>query len=536
MNCTTPSIAVVVLGLLLCSGHPSLAEEIGSSPENEVPTLHGSLKLSLADAVAMGIENNLDLQVERFDPILSFEDHEISWGAFDPTASGDFGYESSYTPNASRIAGAEPRSRNRQTDGGVGVQGLIPYLGATVGLEYRADKIDTTFGKGFFQTINPEWNSSLALTGSLPLLKGLIWNEPWTRVKTSAVRLRGSKQGFRTDLMDVVQTIENNYWNLIANKDAVKVAEKSLDTARSLLGQTEVQYEVGVKSRVEVVEAEAGVASREVDLIRAVNRYRRSQDELIDVVLGTRLTADSRLEFEPTDDPSDYLHYEINLHEASEKAFANRPELAIAAYEIERQELQLRFAKNQRLPQLDIQGRFGVSGKVGKDVSGAVPPDDTGDGLGDATGDWFSHAGGRDFSVRGVVSIPIGNVAARHSVSRTRLELRRAKTQLIRLRQNIILEVRDRARNLESAQEGIEAAERRRLAAAEQLRAERVRLEYGESTPFNVLQKEEDLVEAENEKILAVRLYRTSLVDLNRAQGTILKARNIVVEEAAVLR
>jgi outer membrane protein TolC len=325
----------------------------------------------------------------------------------------------------------------------------------------------------------------------------------------------------------------------------VNVAVKSLETARSLLSQTEIQYEVGVKSRVEVVEAEAGVAARDVELIRAENRYLRSQDELIDAVLGTRLTADSRLEIVPTDDPIDYLKYEIDVAEASQKAFANRPELAVANYEIERQELQLKFAKNQRLPQFDVQGRYGVSGKRGKgavtiDNSGPVPVpifnSDTGDGIGDATDDWFSSAGGRDFSVRGVLSIPIGNVAARHTVSRTQLELRRARTQLLRLRQNIILEVRDRARNLESAQEGIEAAERRRLAAAEQLRAERVRLEYGESTPFNVLQKEEDLVEAENEKILAVRLYRTSLVDLNRAQGTILKTRNIIVEEAAVLR
>ena len=121
-------------------------------------------------------------------------------------------------------------------------------------------------------------------------------------------------------------------------------------------------------------------------------------------------------------------------------------------------------------------------------------------------------------------------------ISRRNLELRRSKATLTQLRQQIILEVRDGARDLQSAQEGIEAAERRRLAAAEQLRAERVRLEYGESTPFNVLLREEDLVEAENEKILALFTYRKSVVDLHRAQGTILEARNILVQEAARLR
>ena len=99
-----------------------------------------------------------------------------------------------------------------------------------------------------------------------------------------------------------------------------------------------------------------------------------------------------------------------------------------------------------------------------------------------------------------------------------------------------MLEIRDAVRNLRSAQEGIEAAERRRLAAAEQLRAERIRLEHGESTPFDVLQREEDLVDAESQKIAAVQVYRDSLAALDRGQGTILRDRNIVVEEARALR
>jgi len=260
-------------------------------------------------------------------------------------------------------------------------------------------------------------------------------------------------------------------------------------------------------------------------------------------VLGVRLTSASHLEIEPTDDPIDYVNYEIDVPMAAKRAFENRPELALARYEIERQEVELRFAKNSRLPQLDLQASFGQRGNRGKGVfiEGFGGGRDsfgttTGKNFGDSFKDIDSGKGGEDLTVGAVFSIPLGNVAGRHGVSRQTLELRRAKTQLLRLRQDIILEVRDRARNLASAQEGIEAAERRRLAAAEQLRAERVRLEYGESTPFNVLLKEEDLVEAENEKIGALQLYRTSVVDLNRAQGTILKRRNIVVDEAAVLR
>ena len=78
--------------------------------------------------------------------------------------------------------------------------------------------------------------------------------------------------------------------------------------------------------------------------------------------------------------------------------------------------------------------------------------------------------------------------------------------------------------------------ERRRLASEEQLRAETIRLEHGESTPFDVLQREEDLVGAESQKIFALQAYRDSLTALERAQGTILRNHNVVVEEALTLR
>ena len=99
-----------------------------------------------------------------------------------------------------------------------------------------------------------------------------------------------------------------------------------------------------------------------------------------------------------------------------------------------------------------------------------------------------------------------------------------------------MLEVRLAARNLASAQEGIEASQRRVVAAEEQLRAERIRLEYGESTPFDVLLREEVFVNSESGKIGALQIYRTSVTDLARAQGTILRNRNISIDQVQRFR
>jgi outer membrane protein TolC len=155
-------------------------------------------------------------------------------------------------------------------------------------------------------------------------------------------------------------------------------------------------------------------------------------------------------------------------------------------------------------------------------------------------GDWDlsldDYSDNPAWSARGRFSIPIPNTSARSTVSKTELELSRAQTVKKRLEQNIILEVRQAARNLEAAQEGIDAARDAQIAAEEQLRAERIRLEYGESTPFDVLQREEDLVDRENQLIGAFQAYRTSVTALDRAQGTILRNRNIRIDGVGVLR
>jgi outer membrane protein len=340
-----------------------------------------------------------------------------------------------------------------------------------------------------------------------------------------------SREGFRAALMDIVQETVDAYWNLVANRDQVGVAQKSLETARALLEQTTTQYEVGVVSRVEVVEAEAGVADREFEVIRSANVYRNSQDRVIDFVLGRELSAMTDLEFSPTDDPAAFEERTVDVGRSVDVAFRNRPELQQVGLDIDQGEVNLKFAKNQRLPQVDADFRFGYVG-VGGDPNIRSASPGSKSSFSDAHDDFFKSDGAENYSVVGTFSIPFPNTTARKRVVKNKLELRRARTYEVRLEQSIILEVRQAARTLNASFQGIEAAERRRLAAEEQLRAERIRLEHGESTPFEVLQRESDLVEAESQKIAALQTYRSSEVALERAEGTILDTHGVVLETA----
>lgn len=501
--------------------------------------------LSIDEAVAMSIQNNLDIEVARFGPMISGADRDAAWGAYDPTLRADMQYDVVSQPAASDFPGTPARSKNRTKGGGIGVDQLIPYLGATVSLDYSGSSLRSRDG---FRSFDQRYDSSFFISGKIPVARNLIWSQAWTQVKTSKIDFRGSVDEFETSVMDIVQQTVNAYWSLVAARDQVRVSQKSLETARALLDQTNTQYEVGVVSRVEVVEAEAGVANREFDVISIANEYRNAQDALIDTVLGKELSALTDLEFSPPQDAAPAVIEQVDVGAAVETAFRKRPELTRAKRQIERSKISLKFAKNQRLPQFDIEARYGFNGVSGEPKPTPFDFDPTGDpsdpltpaeiaarqGDFDQSDDNFFKSNGADnYRVRGVFSIPIPNTGARKRVVKSKLELQRSKTRMARQQQSIVLEVRRAARTLLASSQGIEAAERRRLAAQEQLRAERIRLKHGESTPFEVLQRESDLVEAESQKINALQTYRAAEVGLERAKGTILDVHRVMLDQVS---
>jgi outer membrane protein TolC len=510
------------------------ASATGALPD----VVNGELRVGLNQSVRLAIHNNLDVQLVSVDPLIAQKDLGVTWGAYDPALFGEGGYADIDTPTASALL-TTGVLKQRIWDGEAGLQGLIPWLGGAYSVSYAGSELETNSS---IETLSPNYAADFLATLRVPLLRGLFWSEPWTAVRLARIGVDVSVEQFRTDVMNIVRNTEDAYWALIAAREGRRVAQKSLETAQALLEQTEAQYEVGVVSKVEVVQAEAGVADREFNLITLDANERTARDTFIDVVLGPYLAPDSEITVDLADPPEEIPVREVDPEAATERAFANRPEVALARKVIEQREVQMKYASNQRLPQFDVQSSYGNTGLAGRlnDACGLIGPCTVRPGVPsrwpDADEDFFTDDAAENFTVRGIVTIPIGNVRARNEYDKARLELRRSQIQLERLEQSIVSDIRRAARNLLAALEGIEAAERGVAAAAEQLRAERVRLEYGESTPFDVLQREEDLVTAENQRILAQRVYHNAITELERAQGTILERNAIVIDDRGALR
>ncbi|MEE8165314.1 MAG: TolC family protein, partial [Myxococcota bacterium] len=358
------------LALILFAGSAAIAEPIEmDASEDRAYKLSDSLpelvveseserptrRITLDAALALAVQKNLGVEVARYEPLIAEQDMKGAWGAYDPTFSGNVGYQLSESPNTFSINQAA-KNQQRIVSGGSSLTGLLPYIGATLGIEMETSR---TRSNSTIEDLVPKYDSSIFLTAKIPLLRGLIWNEAWTRVKVSKLLYGASVDGFREAVMDITESTINTYWNLVANREQLGVARKSLETALALLGQTQTQFEVGVISRVEVVEAEAGVADREFSLIVARNDFENSEDDLIDAVLVRELHATMNYRLQPADDPEDYEIRDVDVERSIATAFKNLPELSAADLTIEQRELELKFAKNSRLPRFDVDARYG---------------------------------------------------------------------------------------------------------------------------------------------------------------------------------
>jgi outer membrane protein TolC len=526
------------------------------------------MRVSLTDAIRLALEKNLDLQFAESFPEISREQVGQALGAYDPLGFAEYKFDHRENLTASPVQsafGSPTRIGEDQWDYIAGFRGVIPS-GLSYGSTYRFSRLDSE--SGFF-ALERDNRPSVVTQATMPLLKDFLYNAADVNVKRSRIGSERSDEDFRAFVTNLVVNVDGQYWGVVALRASEGVAQKSLAVSRDLLEQTKVQYQVGVVSRVRVTEAEAGVAERESDYIRDANLARNAEDELLKTILApdAEVYEATRL---VTEDPT-YVEYPVDEQSAIRRAMERRPELQAKRKQVEEAELLLAYAKNQRLPRLDLTGAYTVGGLSGpqKVPTGtpiparafAGPPvaDINGDGVPDgqpvcngttfngancgltpdsgfdeqswdAHDDFFDASGAHGWTAGVHVEIPIGNRSAKHLVVQREIELRRARTDLKREEQNVILGVRTAARGVRDAIGALQAAARRRDAQAETLRAEQERLRLGDSTPREVLERERDLQQAERQVIFYGNRHRVAITEFEKSQATLLEARGIQPE------
>jgi outer membrane protein TolC len=199
---------------------------------------------------------------------------------------------------------------------------------------------------------------------------------------------------------------------------------------------------------------------------------------------------------------------EASIQEALEK----RPEYAQLKLTLQNSDINLRVARNQLLPSLQLQGSLGLNGL--KDSFGSTYSQLT-------SGEFTSWSAGL------VLEYPLGNRSARSAFIQAKLTDDQTRTSLLNLKRQIVSEVREAVRRIEADVRRVEATRAARALAEEQLRVERKRLEAGVTTTFNVLSFQRDLAAAQASEIEAITTYNQDLANLELVKGTVLEKNRL---------
>jgi outer membrane protein TolC len=479
-----------------------------------------TLSLSLDECIAMTVQNNLGLAAEVFGPQIADLSVSLAHERFLPSISTSYNKQDSNSASFSFLDASETVS-TLQNDYSLQLSQFVP-TGASLTLGLTGYKTDTSRR---FQTINPRYGNTLRFTFSQPLLKDFGFKTNRREILIARNDRDVSEREFEQALEDTVYSVESAYWNLVYSIENLEVRQQSLKLARELLEKNRAEIAAGTLPPIEILTAEADVATREADILEARTMVRNTEDLLKTII---NLPADedaSAARILPTDAPS-VAEEDLSLDRALRTAMAHRPDLQAARVELQTRKLNSSYARNQLLPDVRLQASYwspGISGdqilyQDNNALTGiiiGVIPGGGADALKDAMG--FKY---KNWSVGLTLSIPVNNFLSRALARQARLRLEQAEVRLKESEQRAFLEIRTAVRTAEANFQRIAAYRAARELAQRKLEAEEEKFKVGLSTNYFILQYQRDLASAQIMELRALVDYNISLANLNRAQGT----------------
>ncbi len=507
-------------------GKLEVSTDVAQNPTApEVVRGENGILLTLEDAVATALRQNLTIAVQRLEHSRSRFGVVQNLGIFDLRAAGEAREFDETTATGSQL---EASSREQQVVN-FSLAQLFP-AGTDLSVFWNNSRFASD---NVFQTLNPQFNSQLGLNLAQPLLRdfGRIPTERFLRL--ARVDNRISSEEFERQVAQVVRDVETAYWNLVGAREQLVVAQESMGLARELHERNRIQVEVGTLAPLELVQSESAIAVREEDIIRAQAAVADAADQLR-LLLNLPPGELWELPIEPQTEP-EIPPVQIDVNQAIETALANRWELSQQQLSIQREEIEEAFFRNQTLPSLDLNLRYNYSGTGGdllveRDPETGQPIRIIPGGFGDA----FDQLTERNFDTllaTLTLGFPLQNRAARAQRASAQLAIRRENAELEDLRARIAAEVRTAARAVDTAAKQIEAARASRRFQERNLDAERKRYENGMSTSFRINEIQEDLTQARSREVDAVTTYRRALADYYLATGRLLEEKGIEIAD-----
>jgi outer membrane protein TolC len=506
----------------------------GTPPAQSAPGQDGRpvVALSLDDAIKLALERNLDISVQRLNP--QTFDFSLAGlrSVYRPTLTSTISQQSQTNPSTQTTSGGSVGTGivGDTTTYNAGLAQSLPWGGGTFTATLNNNRATTTSTTALF---NPNYNTNWSALFNQPLLRNFKIDNNRQQLLVTQLNQDISEIQLQATIINTLSNVRNAYWDYVFAVQSVEVARTSLNLAEQLVRDNQTRVEVGTMAPIDVIQAQSQAATQRQNL--AIAEGTRRTNELILKRLIVSGTQDPNWAgaIDPIDRP-DFAAIEVNVDEAVRRALSARTDLAQVRKNLEVNNVTLRFLKNQTLPQVDLNARYGLVGQggtqfisegngVNRVVTGTIPG-----GYADALSTLFN----RNYPAWTVglsINYPIGTSAQEATYARAQLQSNQVEAQLRQIELQIATDVTNAATQVQNNIERVQAAQAAREFAERQREAEQSKFEVGMSTNYFVVQSQRDLATAQNNELQAILAYRRSVVELERLQQTSTSTANITI-------
>ena len=517
--------------------------------------------MSLKEVVELALRNNKDIEVSR-SVVRSAEATLLgARGFYDPKLTFNrFLFREVLPVSSSTLGGDQGSITAKGSTGAVSFFGFSPKYGGQYQVAYTDSQIKTNV---IFATIDKQYKTNLTFSYVQPLMRNREIDEPRRQIEIAKKNLSLTDAQFRTNVIETITHVRNSYWDLVyalrnlqIQQDALSAAEEQLSHTRRLVGR-------GYVAPIDVTQVETQVSNFREGLYMALEGVAKSDNALKNLIVGDIKDTLWNVLIIPSD-PVDVKAPIVNAEQALNDALAQRPELQQSDVTLAINELNQRFYRDQKRPQVDLVGSYSLDGLAGRvnplsgqdpiefastDLTNRVnelsrlaglaplpPPVNTATvpqfligSYGQSLTNLFSN---RFPTVRfGVqVEIPIRNRQAEAHLAVAREEGAQLKTRREQLEQLIKVDVRTALQSVGTAEARLRASAEARTASEKQYESERRLYNGGHSTTYLVLDRQMALKNARGAELKAQMDLNKAINELDRAVGRTVKSFDFVLE------
>jgi outer membrane protein len=555
----------------------------------------GNLYLTAQDVIALALENNLDIEIQRYGPLLAREvtkrakgggilrsvgvglaagPQSVSLAGVSLTASGG-----ANTGNAGAGVSAQggiltqlgppipvldpqlnfftqfahttsPQSNTQLTGTTALVQNTRTYqaqyqktwdFGLNAALTYSSQR--TQVNSAFFN-LDPFTSGSLDLSITQPLLYGF-----GTAVNTRNIRVAKNNEKvtnlqFKQQVITTVSAVLNLYWDLVSFNEDLRARKNQLATAQQLFEDNKKQVAIGTLAPIEVTRAEAQVYASQQDLLISQTNLLQQETVLKNALSRNGVASPTLAEVHivPLDKisvpQSDNLR---PIDDLVQEALGARVEIAQNRINIESNKINLVGIKNSLKPTLNAFVGLTNHGLTGSQNPLSIPfiPEEprlaADPFLLGGYGNLLSQIVRRnypDYSVGVSLNIPLRNRAAQSDYVSSQLELRQNELAFQKSVNQVRVDVQNAVIGLQQARVRYDSAVKARILQQQTLDADRKKYALGASTVFQVVTDQQTLAAAESAETQALANYSHARIAFDQALGTTLGVNQISIDEA----